>query len=114
MLRGQIEGRFAGTCTAGGAGVNVQTSLNGLPAQTNPEFGWTVGAGLEWAFAENWTAKVEYLFVDLAQNAACNHGYSCGYDRFAPDATHGALNASDVVKLNENIIRVGINFKYGH
>src|SRR5215472_12949183 len=29
--------------TAGAAGVNVQTSLNGLPAQTNPEFGWTVG-----------------------------------------------------------------------
>jgi outer membrane immunogenic protein len=49
--------------TAGGAGVNVQTSLNGLPAQTNPEFGWTVGAGLEWAFADNRTAKVEYLFL---------------------------------------------------
>jgi len=36
--------------TAGGAGANVQTSLNGLPAQVNPEFGWTAGAGLEWAF----------------------------------------------------------------
>ena len=92
--------------TAGGAGVNVQTSLNGLPAQTNPEFGWTVGGGLEWAFADNWTAKVEYLFVDLAQNAACNHGYSCGFDK--------AANANDVVKLNENIIRVGVNFKFGH
>jgi outer membrane immunogenic protein len=100
--------------TAGGAGVNVQTGLSGLPPQTNPEFGWTVGAGLEWAFAENWTAKVEYLFVDLAQNAACNHGYSCGYDAFAPNAAHNAVNANDVVKLNENIIRVGVNFKYGH
>ena len=99
--------------TAGGAGVNVQTSLNGLPAQTNPEFGWTVGAGLEWAFAENWTAKVEYLFVDLTQNAVCNHGYSCGYDQ-AATATLSALNANDVVKLNENIIRVGVNFKWGH
>jgi outer membrane immunogenic protein len=88
--------------TAGGAGVNVQTSLNGLPAQTNSEFGWTVGAGLEWAFAENWTAKVEYLFVDLAQNAACNHGSSCGFD------------SNSTVKLNENIVRVGVNFKYGH
>ena len=43
--------------TAGGAGVNVQTGLSGLPPQTNPEFGWTVGAGLEWAFAENWTPR---------------------------------------------------------
>jgi outer membrane immunogenic protein len=88
--------------TAGGAGVNVQTSLNGLPVQTNAEFGWTVGGGLEWAFAENWTAKVEYLFVDLAQNAACNHGYSCGF------------NSNSNVTLNENIVRVGLNFKYGH
>jgi outer membrane immunogenic protein len=76
--------------------------LSGLPPQTNPEFGWTVGAGLEWAFAENWTAKVEYLFVDLAQNAACNHGYSCGF------------NSNSNVKLNESIVRVGVNFKYGH
>jgi len=96
--------------TAGGAGVNVQTGLSGLPPQTNPEFGWTVGAGLEWAFAENWTAKVEYLFIDLAQNAVCNHGYSCGYDA---NAAH-LVNANDVVKLNENIIRVGVNFKFGH
>ncbi len=93
--------------TAGGAGVNVQTALNGLPAQTNPEFGWTVGGGLEWAFAEHWTAKVEYLFVDLAGNAVCNHGYSCGYD----SATATAVST---VRLNENIIRVGVNFKYGH
>jgi outer membrane immunogenic protein len=106
--------------TAGGAGVNVQTSLNGLPAQTNPEFGWTVGGGLEWAFAENWTAKVEYLFVDLAQNAVCNHGYSCGYDRLGPPPgvtvvpPVSALNSNTTVQLNENIVRVGVNFKFGH
>jgi outer membrane immunogenic protein len=104
--------------TAGGAGANVQTGLNGLPPQTNPEFGWTVGAGLEWAIAENWTIKFEYLFVDLT-NAACNHGYSCGYDK-AATTTGGAtpttppVNSNMAVRLNENIVRVGLNFKYGH
>jgi outer membrane immunogenic protein len=99
--------------TAGGAGVNVQTSLNGLPAQTNPEFGWTVGGGLEWAFADNWTAKVEYLFVDLAQNPVCNHGYSCGFNAPAT-ATLKPVNSNSTVTLNENIVRVGVNFKFGH
>jgi outer membrane immunogenic protein len=99
--------------TAGGAGANVQTSLNGLPVQANPEFGWTAGAGLEWAFAENWTAKVEYLFVDLAGNAACDHGYSCGWNAPAT-ATLSAVNSNSSVKLNENIVRVGVNFKFGH
>jgi len=96
--------------TAGGAGANVQTGLSGLPPQTNSEFGWTVGAGLEWAFAENWTAKVEYLFVDLEGNAACNHGYSCGYDLVAGTP----VGANNVLKFNENMVRVGVNFKYGH
>jgi opacity protein-like surface antigen len=45
--------RVLASGTAGGAGVNVQTALNSLPAQTNPEFSWTVGGGLERAFAEH-------------------------------------------------------------
>jgi outer membrane immunogenic protein len=62
--------------TAGGAGANIETALTGLPYQSSPEFGWTVGAGVEVALAEHSTFKVEYLFVDLG-NAACNHSYSC-------------------------------------
>jgi outer membrane immunogenic protein len=101
--------------TAGGAGANVETSLNGLSVQNNAKFGWTAGGGLEWAFADNWTAKVEYLFVGLSGNAPCNHGYSCGYDVLAAATPPpGALNANDNVTLNENIIRVGVNFKFGH
>jgi outer membrane immunogenic protein len=101
--------------TAGGAGANVQTSLSGLPVQTNANFGWTVGGGLEYAFADNWTFKVEYLFVDLFSTVACNHGYSCGYDKAAiTQPATPAVNGNDAVKLNENIVRVGINFKFGH
>ena len=98
--------------TAGGAGANVETALTGLPYQSSPEFGWTVGAGVEVALAEHWTFKVEYLFVDLG-NAACNHSYSCGFD-LAATAAAPALGSNMTVKLNENLIRVGLNFKYGH
>ncbi|MGM4988905.1 outer membrane protein [Tardiphaga sp. 841_E9_N1_2] len=27
--------------------------------------GWTAGGGVEWAFRQNWSAKVEYLYTDL-------------------------------------------------
>jgi len=97
--------------TAGGAGLNLQTSLSGLPAQNKDLFGWTVGAGLEVAFADNWTVKVEYLFVDPVGNVVCNHGYSCGYDALA---TTKPLTATNSVNLNENMVRVGVNFKFGH
>ena len=101
--------------TAGGAGANVETALTGLPYQSSPVFGWTVGGGIEVAVAEHWTFKAEYLFVDLA-NAACNHGNSCGYDVAAvvgPPVVN-AVNGNYAVRLNENIFRVGLNFKYGH
>jgi len=100
--------------TAGGAGANLKTSLNGLQEQNNAEFGWTAGAGLEWPFADNWTVKFEYLFVDLIGDGPCNHGYSCGYDFAAASATHPSIAANNAVKFNENIIRVGLNFKFGH
>ena len=91
--------------TAGGAGANVETALTGLPYQSSPVFGWTVGGGIEVAVAEHWTFKAEYLFVDLAN-----------YDVAAvvgPPVVN-AVNGNYAVRLNENIFRVGLNFKYGH
>ncbi|MGY3585334.1 outer membrane immunogenic protein [Bradyrhizobium sp. USDA 4341] len=32
--------------------------------------GWTAGAGLEYAFANNWTLRGEYLYVDLGSSGA--------------------------------------------
>jgi outer membrane immunogenic protein len=87
--------------TAGGAFGNVQTGLNPPSTFDNSVgAGWTVGAGLEFAFAQNWTAKVEYLFVDLP-NGSCTTVGNCG----------GA--AGSIVSFNENIIRAGVNFKFG-
>jgi outer membrane immunogenic protein len=93
--------RFLIYGTAGAAFGNVQTGLN--PPSTfdsSTEAGWAVGAGFEVAFAPNWTAKAEYLFVDLP-NASCTTVGNCG----------GA--AGSIVSFNENIIRAGINFKFG-
>jgi outer membrane immunogenic protein len=87
--------------TAGAAFGNIQTGLN--PPSTfdsSVEAGWTVGAGLEFAFAQSWTAKVEYLFVDLP-NAACTTVGNCA----------GA--AGSIVSFNESVIRAGLNFKFG-
>jgi outer membrane immunogenic protein len=30
--------------------------------------GWTIGAGAEMGLAQNWTAKIEYLYVDLSDS----------------------------------------------
>jgi outer membrane immunogenic protein len=90
--------------TAGGAFANVQTNFNGTTT-THTQSGWTAGAGVEWAFADNWTAKVEYLYVNLG-----NGSVNC--------ATAACLAASTGVQipvsvgLTENLIRAGVNFKF--
>lgn len=42
-------------------------TVTGIPfaESSDAEFGWTLGAGLEYAFSPNWTLKAEYLYVDL-------------------------------------------------
>jgi outer membrane immunogenic protein len=84
--------------TGGGAFAGVQAAASALPFSGTTQAGWTAGAGIEYAFAPNWTAKVEYLFVDLA-NASCGAA-SCG-------------GTTTAVSLNENVIRGGINYKFG-
>ena len=31
--------------------------------------GWTVGGGIEWAFAGPWSAKIEYDYIKLSSNS---------------------------------------------
>jgi len=82
--------------TAGGAFGNIEQGANGA---SNSSFasaskaGWTAGAGVEVAFADNWTARLEYLFVDLS-NATFN----------GPPAT--------TVTFDANIVRLGVDYKF--
>jgi outer membrane immunogenic protein len=102
-VRGRIGyafDRWLPYITAGGAFGNVKASSTNPAAlgASNDQYGWTVGAGLEYAFAGNWSAKIEYLYIDLGS-------FDCGV------ACAGAV-ASDNVSFRENIVRFGINYKF--
>jgi outer membrane immunogenic protein len=86
--------------TAGAAFGNVQTGLN-PPAtfDSATRLGWAAGAGVEYAFWGNWSAKAEYLFVDFG-TTSCTTPANCG----------SATGAS--VVLTENLIRGGFNYRF--
>jgi len=44
-------------------GIPTGTSFFG--AFRDKRLGLTVGGGVEWAFASNWTAKAEFLYLDF-------------------------------------------------
>ena len=84
--------------TGGVAFGDVKAGFSGSGFDSAAEVGWTAGVGMEYAFTENFTGKIEYLFVDLG-NSSCPVA-SC----FGGGAT--------TVSLNENIVRAGVNFKF--
>lgn len=86
LLGGNACGFFAG-CGAG--------------ASSGWLAGWTAGGGLEWAFANQWSVKGEYLYYDIGR-----------LSYFYPDSQPipGGYNAS--VNFRGNIVRVGLNYKF--
>ena len=98
---GYAFGRVLVYGTGGLADAKVQAGFN-PPASFDgaDNFGWTGGAGIEFAFADNWTAKVEYLYAGLG-TMTCSTPANCG-------------NSVPVtVSLSENVVRAGINYKFG-
>jgi len=51
----------------------------GLQAESHTTVGWTVGAGAEVKLNPNWSAKVEYLYVNLADSNFAITGVPNGY-----------------------------------
>lgn len=49
-------------------------------SESHTSAGWTAGVGAEFGIYQNWTAKVEYLYVDLSNNGYSITGNSNGYD----------------------------------
>jgi outer membrane immunogenic protein len=95
--------------TAGGAFANAQTVVNAVTT-TNTRTGWTAGLGLEFAFADNWTAKVEYLYVDLGSKAVtCTAAAGvCA----APPVAGGVGPVNIQAGLTDNLVRAGVNYKF--
>ncbi|MGB6940089.1 MAG: outer membrane beta-barrel protein, partial [Xanthobacteraceae bacterium] len=48
---------------------NLNTGGSVSLGNSNTNTGWTAGAGIEWMFARNWTAKVEYDYVGLSSKS---------------------------------------------
>jgi outer membrane immunogenic protein len=81
---------------------NIGVSVAGTPAafttNGNHKDGYTVGAGLEYMFAPNWSAKAEYQY------------YNFGKTSF----TSGPADIVGVSSRNdEHTVKVGVNYRFG-
>ena len=63
-----------------------------LMTESKTHIGWTAGVGMEVGFTQNWTAKIEYLYVDLADRSYSLTGVDNG--------------------LESSILRLGLNYRF--
>ena len=77
--------------TLGVAYGDLHGQIPGLD-ETKTEFGWAGGLGMEVGFAPNWSAKVEYLYMDLGDRAFSITGMDNG--------------------LQSSILRFGVNYHF--
>ena len=89
---GYAMDRWMPYITGGAAIGNVKTSIAGFGDTNNTRGGWTVGGGVEASLAGPWTAKVEYLHVDLGDADTAVAGTSAHF--------------------TSDIVRAGINYKF--
>ena len=74
----------------------------GVATASKSLVGWTAGAGWEYAFADHWTVRAEYLFVSFPTITASGVITGAG----GSNALHGSTD------LVVQVIRAGVNFKF--
>jgi outer membrane immunogenic protein len=89
--------RWLPYATAGLAVGNIHATAPGFAGIDKTNAGWTAGGGFEFALVGNWTAKAEYLYVDLGKDGC---GVMCG------------LPMGNNVSLTSNVVRAGINYRF--
>ncbi len=94
---------YGGTKSTATNVFNPPTSGTFMGSTSDTKIGWVAGAGVEWAFAPNWSLKGEYLHVDLGRSNVTisdpvNFPISFATYRFSHTFDTG---------------RVGINYKFG-
>jgi outer membrane immunogenic protein len=78
-------------------------SLTAFGDNNNTQSGWTVGGGIEWAFANNWTVRAEYDFIGLEDRS------------FIVPANAIVLPAGDIITLHDRDIQmatIGVNWLF--
>jgi outer membrane immunogenic protein len=99
LAYGQTKSSFTTTDLTNGCVANVSLCANG--SSSSVRAGWTAGAGAEAMLGSNWSAKLEYLYVDLGRNSLS-----------VPASTVPAIVFNTSAQFHEQTVRAGLNYHF--
>ncbi|MCK9914535.1 porin family protein [Microbacteriaceae bacterium K1510] len=93
-LRGRIGYSFNNIMpyVTGGLAYGGVKAESGSLSEDKTQLGWTLGLGAEVGLTPNWSAKVEYLYMDLGQR-------------------HYSVTGTDNA-FQSNVLRIGVNYHF--
>ncbi|MEW9807050.1 outer membrane protein [Mesorhizobium marinum] len=95
-LRGRLGYAIDSLLVYGAGGLAVsEVSVDAAPIidETETFAGWTVGAGVEYAFTQNWVTRLDYRYSDYG------------------GSNFGFMGTTDV-DVTEHAVRVGVGYKF--
>jgi outer membrane immunogenic protein len=78
------------------------TPIASIGSTSTTRAGWTAGVGVEGKITQNWSAKLEYLYMDLGR-------FSSGPFTLAPTLP---ISANVSSRFTDHILRAGINYQF--
>jgi outer membrane immunogenic protein len=90
--------------------VDTDSTLPGSTRSQNYRVGWTAGGGIEGAIGGGWTARLEYLYLDLGTVSGT---FTSSPATLLDPASGAALTGKFSSRVTDNIVRVGVNYRFG-
>ncbi|MCK1577689.1 porin family protein [Bradyrhizobium sp. 183] len=78
-------------------------AVGSVGSNSTTRAGWTAGVGVEGKLTQNWSAKLEYLYMDLRR-------FGSGPFTLAPLS---AISTNVSSRFTDHILRAGINYQFG-
>ena len=106
----RFDGPF-GTVAGSLGGVSYLCATPGVTcfsgSRADTQIGWTLGAGGEWRWSGRWSAKVEYLYVNLGSASVDASALALFTPGTRASSYNAAFGATDF-----HIVRVGMNYRF--
>jgi len=91
-----VNSDYSHPATSGPGAGNIALNYTGSDTRT----GWLLGVGVEYGFAPNWSAKLEYDYMDFGSKDITLNDSTGRWVTFGIDQ-------------KENIVKVGLNYRFG-
>ena len=97
LAYGNLSGSANTDFVTGGFGIDTYPGTSNVT-----KVGWTAGGGVEWAPAQQWSVKLEYLYYDLGTASVIAN----------PSAPNPPYQTQYVWTNAPQVVRLGINFHF--